>query len=71
MFAMEILDPRAGDGMWLLLGLKLVMILKLMTRSNAARKQMQQSNYCNEKTDAQTSNGFPATALSHATTFYH
>jgi hypothetical protein len=69
MFAMEILDPRAGDGMWLVLGLKLVMILKLMTGSNAARKQMQQSNYCNEKTDAQTSNDFPATALSHATTF--
>jgi hypothetical protein len=37
MFAMEVLDPRAGDGMWLLLGLKLVMILKLMTGSNAAR----------------------------------
>jgi hypothetical protein len=42
---MEILDPRTGDGMWLLLGLKLMMILKLMTGSHAAIK-------CSKKTDA-------------------
>ncbi|KAF3452262.1 hypothetical protein FNV43_RR08360 [Rhamnella rubrinervis] len=35
MFAMEILDPTKGDGMWLLLGFQFMMILKLMTGSHA------------------------------------
>ena len=56
---MEILDPRTGDGMWLLLGLKLMMILKLMTGSHAAIKLLQQENGC----ALLTRNGFRASAL--------